>query len=266
MGKIIFSTNLELYFSGATHQILFEADAPPVYTLWDGLTSYYDFVDATNGSNVLDRKGTNDADSVYIWAVSWGTFTSTNAYFSAANQNFRVTIPSATANSFTGSFSVSAFINSNYVNGIPSETIAFVKYDNAGYDEINYGIYYNYSGAAPTQLDSISFKAKIDGTLRTLTTADVGTPTVNWTPRNVVGTYDSAVGMKLYINGVLKESNSYTGSVAGANAGILCLGNQPSTDANYFDGCIDELALWNRALSAEHVTELYNGGTGKFYT
>ena len=264
MGKIIFLPNMEIVFSGSTHQIVFEG-APPVYELWDGVTAYYNFVDLANDGNCLDRVGTVNADYVYVWAVPWGTFTSTNAYFAAANQNFRIRIPSAASNSFIGSFSVSAFINSNYVDGTPSETIAFVKYDNAGYDEINYGIYYNYSGASPTQLDSISFKAKIDGTLRTLTTTDVGTPTVNWTGRNVVGTYDSDVGMKLYINGDLKASNWYTGSVAGANAGVLSLGNQPYTNANYIDACIDELALWNRALSEDHIAELWNSGTGTFY-
>jgi hypothetical protein len=35
--------------------------------------------------------------------------------------------------------------------------------------------------------------------------------------------------------------------------------------SGYFDGLIDEVAIWNRVLTSDERTELYNGGTGKFY-
>lgn len=35
-----------------------------------------------------------------------------------------------------------------------------------------------------------------------------------------------------------------------------------STTGRYFDGLIDQAALWNRVLTAEEITKLYNGGNG----
>ena len=35
-----------------------------------------------------------------------------------------------------------------------------------------------------------------------------------------------------------------------------------STSGRYFDGLIDQAALWNRVLTAEEITTLYNGGNG----
>jgi hypothetical protein len=241
-------------------------DGGSFYNIWNDLTAYYDFVDMTNDSNCLDRVGTVDADYVYAWAVPWGTFTGTNAYFGASYQSFKIRIPSATSNSFTGSFSVSAFTNTNWAAGQPAQANIVVKYDNTAYDEVNYGLYFGFSGADPTQMDSVSFKATIGGTLRTLTTTDVTAPTTMWHPRHIVGTYDENVGMCLYVNGELKASNTITGAVSGANEGVLVLGNEPYTNANYIDAAIDELGLWSSVLSAYEVTKLYNNGTGRFFT
>ena len=70
--------------------------------------------------------------------------------------------------------------------------------------------------------------------------------------------------VKLYVNGVLKKTNSgYTSSISAGNA--LRLGG--TGDGNYnFAGRLDQFAIWKgKGMTASEVTELYNSGNGKAY-
>ena len=75
---------------------------------------------------------------------------------------------------------------------------------------------------------------------------------------HLVGTYDSAGGignMKLYQDGVLVASSTYTGTI-NTNTSILNIGRQSST-VGRFNGVIDEVRLYNRAISASEVLQHY---------
>jgi hypothetical protein len=78
---------------------------------------------------------------------------------------------------------------------------------------------------------------------------------------HVVGTYLNGVGTKLYINGALEALNTST------SGSINTTGNDPVTIGAQIDngtlrrqwrGQIDDVRLYNRALSAADVSELYN--------
>jgi len=82
----------------------------------------------------------------------------------------------------------------------------------------------------------------------------------NW--YHVVVTISSNT-IKLYINNVLKSNVSYTGSlVSGDNTGYI---GTRDVSATWFNGYIDELGIWSRALSPTEVTALYNSGAGLQY-
>ena len=76
---------------------------------------------------------------------------------------------------------------------------------------------------------------------------------------HVVGTYDNS-SMKLYVNGTLVDSYSADGNIDydpvpyGAYIGLF----KDNNEANYFDGLIDEVQIWNRALSWEEINASYN--------
>ncbi|HAM38460.1 MAG: hypothetical protein A2539_06405 [Elusimicrobia bacterium RIFOXYD2_FULL_34_15] len=75
---------------------------------------------------------------------------------------------------------------------------------------------------------------------------------------HLVGTYDSAGGcnnMKLYQDGVLMAQTTVTGKID-TNSSILNIGRQGPTTGR-FDGIIDEVKIYNRALTAEEVVEHY---------
>jgi hypothetical protein len=77
-------------------------------------------------------------------------------------------------------------------------------------------------------------------------------------------TFNGSVG-KLYWNGVEVASSDYTESIPAADNDFFGLGAYPSTTDWALDGNIDEVGIWNRALSAAEVTALYNGGDGISY-
>ena len=72
-------------------------------------------------------------------------------------------------------------------------------------------------------------------------------------------------GMKMYVDGALVSSNTFTGTFQNIEAPWY-IGAKNAGGSNYFNGSIDEVAIWSRALSAAEITQLYNEGKGMVIT
>jgi len=85
---------------------------------------------------------------------------------------------------------------------------------------------------------------------------------------HIVASYDNATEtMKIFIDGTEKNSISYPGifGTLPVNSYNFYLG--ADYNGNYmFDGREDELALWNRALTANEINSLYNNGAPQTIT
>ena len=98
------------------------------------------------------------------------------------------------------------------------------------------------------------------------------TPIGSITPDNwyfVVATcsYGDTVPI-MYINGI-SQSLTITDSVAStynfpSTTENVMIGSQ-SNNTNFFDGIIDEVGIWSRALTSDEITQLYNNGNGLTY-
>jgi parallel beta-helix repeat protein len=66
-----------------------------------------------------------------------------------------------------------------------------------------------------------------------------------------------------YINGEQQTPKPTTGSLANTNSPWQVGANGNAN--NFFNGTIDEVAIWNRSLTAEGVLDLYRLGEGKYY-
>lgn len=91
----------------------------------------------------------------------------------------------------------------------------------------------------------------------------VATPAVlqaqTW--HHVVMTYDRYSSLSVYVDGILKAQTNF-GAATPATAFDLNIGRRPG--GPYFYGMLDEVSLYNRALSAADVAALYvRGGAGK---
>jgi hypothetical protein len=78
-----------------------------------------------------------------------------------------------------------------------------------------------------------------------------------------VAVYDGA-SMKIYLDGVLIASADVSGGIStNPSADVWIGGNPPSPTARPFDGMIDEVAVFNRAITQSEITDFYNSGNGE---
>jgi uncharacterized protein (TIGR02145 family) len=107
-------------------------------------------------------------------------------------------------------------------------------------------------------LDTFRFRIVAGGA--DVSVGDVSTHQLNvW--YNVVGTYDGS-NMRLYINGVLKNTVPQTGTLA-TNSETAKIGTWQGTDYN-LTGRVSNVSIYNRVLTAAEVLENYNALRPRF--
>jgi len=92
-----------------------------------------------------------------------------------------------------------------------------------------------------------------------LAASSITLPVNKWS--QIVVVYEGAAGnwtVKYYINGVLKDTKTTTWSRYGDGTSVLSMGAvYASSPYSFFNGRIDEVAIWNRALSPSDIQKLY---------
>jgi len=83
-----------------------------------------------------------------------------------------------------------------------------------------------------------------------------GTSYCDDTWHHVAFSYDTA-SVVLYVDGVLVTNAPGMGSVRGGELDGFSIGSDGCSDFNYFEGCIDDVRIWRRGLTAAEVAELY---------
>ena len=74
---------------------------------------------------------------------------------------------------------------------------------------------------------------------------------------HVVGTYDGA-NIRLYVNGVQESITAQTGDLLTTSSANLLFGKGSDATSGIITGSIDDVRVYNRALSAADIAELYN--------
>ena len=77
---------------------------------------------------------------------------------------------------------------------------------------------------------------------------------------HVLGTYSNTGNSRLFVNGVSFGDKPFSGIVPTNNDPLVIGANSNLT--RFFDGLIDEISLYDRALSAEEVNEHYLSSSG----
>ena len=78
-------------------------------------------------------------------------------------------------------------------------------------------------------------------------------------PYHVAMSYDRSQGvLDFYVDGALLSSVAYDADIQATDSAAMFLGYNPSGGDEYNDGQIDELRIWNRALSAAEIGSRFN--------
>lgn len=200
--------------------------------------------DEGSGCVANDLYGTNSGilgTNCPTISPSWVTGKIGNALsFNGISNN--VSINNSANLNFTTSMSVSAWIKWT-IN--PTTGVAYANIVNKNNDN-QYRLQHNITNSK----FEFGVKANSGSSYVTSTT----TPLVGvW--YHLVGTWDGNF-IKIYVNGALEQT--------GARAGTMPSSTKPlkigsfSDDYRYFNGIIDEVSLWDRALSQEEVTQIYS--------
>jgi Concanavalin A-like lectin/glucanases superfamily/PEP-CTERM motif len=110
-----------------------------------------------------------------------------------------------------------------------------------------------------TPSDNIQFFASGVGVVNSPT---VSMPTDAW---NQIIVERSGNTLSIYLDGTLLVSDtSFAGSI-GSSPNPLLIGTRDAQDGRDFavDGSLDEIAIWNRALSSSEIAGLWNNGAGQ---
>lgn len=83
---------------------------------------------------------------------------------------------------------------------------------------------------------------------------------------HIVGVcYGSGEKIRTYVDGVYNESTMVLPDKPYFGPGQLCIGNESSAKTLYARGYVDEVGIWNKALTPDEVSTLYNNGLGLSY-
>ena len=220
------------------------------------LISYYK-LDETSGTTAIDSHGSNDG--VIFGNGDWTTSGLINGgYTQSGTTSDRIDLDTQLAsgkNEFTFSVWIYPTSKTETFHTIASEMGSTSS--NRVFD-----LYMRSANDYDIQLDFYE-----TGTGRHLRATGVTAPNNEWT--NIIAVYDGVNNIiQLWVNGI-KEDELTGVSLGSLNVGAydFVLNNIGSSIGNNraFYGITDEVAIYNRALSSDEITELYNSGDGLSY-
>jgi hypothetical protein len=162
-----------------------------------------------------------------------------------------VTVADTSALDLTTGMTLEAWVNPTTA-GSGWNTIVLKE---RGAEDMAYALYANDGAPFPGGNAAPASYVNIGGAHVSLTAAQA-LPPGTWT--HVAATYDGAT-LRLYVNGVLASSRPRTGEV-GVSGGALRIGGNNAWTGEFFAGLIDDVRVYNRALTATEIAADMDGG------
>jgi alpha-tubulin suppressor-like RCC1 family protein len=213
----------------------------------NGLVAYYPFT-----GNANDGSGNGNHGTVYGASLTTDKFGNTNNAYSFDGVNDYINISDSSSLDLTTQFTLSAWIYPTSLMQDPAQGGIISKVGGVGGNN-------GYQFVITDTNSSIlcQFNAAGESWPSNSLIASNNVPLNEWS--HVVCTYDNNTS-RIYYNGTLVGSK-----VIGSKSIVNSSSNfRISSDDNgnvWFAGSIDEIAVYNRALSASEIQQLYGGGT-----
>ena len=108
---------------------------------------------------------------------------------------------------------------------------------------------------------NVSWVAWFGGVAKNATSAG----TVNDGAWHMITLMHDGNDLKIYIDGLLDGSNIGAGATMDTDPANYVFGYRPATNGERYDGLLDEVGMWNKALSTTEISDLYNSRSGLAY-
>lgn len=199
-----------------------------------GLVAAYGFNEG-QGSSTADASGHGLTGAVS--SATWVAGKFGNGLNFSGRSTSRVTVANSPLLQFASAFTMSAWVNPATSQVTEPTVIAKEISGN-----LSWVLYAKGSGMGPNAY------ALVGGSYRNVAAAS-GIPANTWT--YLTATYDGTL-LSIYVNGVLSQAVVVGGDFA-AGAGALRIGNNAVFGSEGFNGRIDEVRVYNRALSVAEI-------------
>jgi len=208
------------------------------------IVSYYK-LDETSGTTVTDSLGTNDLTNTGATVNQTGKI---GKAYSFVTDDY-IENPPLLGSSFT----LSLWTKTNTISG--ADDFIYSKDDGINNADIQFRLYRRdaefYFELGNTAGSSFSTDTSSKGNIATGT----------W--YHIVVTFDGT-NLILYLDNSSADTATFSGTRVSATRSAYISG-RPHAGGLYYDGYLDEIGIWSRALTSTEVGELYNSGDGLAY-
>ena len=216
----------------ATYTATFD-DAGPAST--PGLVAAYSF-DQASGTSAPDASGSGNTGTLTNGAVFSPSGGKYGGAVSFDGQNDSITVADSASLDLTSGMTLEAWVRPSAL-GTTWRTAIFKQRSSNG---LSYALYANRNTQRPdARIYSSGAARLVDGT--------AVLPLNAWT--HLAATFDGSA-LRLYVNGTQAAQLSYTGTITTSNNALTIGGNVRS---EWFQGLIDDVRIYNRALTATEV-------------
>ena len=225
----------------------------PSYVPTNGLVGYWPF-----SGNANDVSGNGNNGTVTGATLTADRNGNPNSAYSFDGVSNFIEVVSNSQISMTSSYSIAVWVNVNQFNsgGFPYQPAIISKIDGGDW----YGGYeIRASGDANNTVKYLGTSGNIGGQNTSLY-KDNQVENV-WT--NVVVTY-SGSKLKFYLNGICIDSVNRSGNLQSSSL-PLRFGRRGGSNNCWYSGKIDDIGMWNRALTQQEITDLFNANSSSSF-
>jgi len=218
-----------------------------------GLVASYGF-DAGSGTTVADDSGTGNNGT--ISGATWTPNGKNGGALDFDGTNDSVSIPGTTSTlAMTTGMTLSAWVKPRDIAGLNQQII--------GRDSLSLGgSAWSLNADSASQKPGFTVFAQNPSTGTTTSGTASGTAALtNGDWAHLTGVWTGSI-MSLYVNGTLVGFGSVSGNVVNTGEAIKIGGTSVGGVAKYFDGLIDDVRIYNRALSSAEILDDYNTSVG----
>ena len=214
----------------------------PSYVPANGLVGYWPFT-----SNANDQSGNGNNGTVTAATLTTDRFGNINtAYYFNGNANIQTLIPTNLSPSASSFYSFSVWFNTDSI----AVSKIILAYNTAG-NTSNYDIMSSHSNCT---LGSIAVQNYPFNNPSACSPSTVNTN--NWTHLYIVfdqvaDTFAIYKNSQFWFDGLIGNSSPISG--------YLNFGNTSPSGIFGYKGKIDDIGVWNRALTTQEISDLYNG-------